>query len=85
MKMVHDGTGVIEEFTVDRPAVILVPDCLADQASPFGLNGVLKSEALVPGDHIAKPFVGSAAIVHGRRSGGKPPLVYAPAMGTKSV
>ena len=38
VQVMHDGAHIVEELAVDGPAMVLLPDRLAYQPLPLGLN-----------------------------------------------
>ena len=77
--VVRDRPQVVEELAVDRPALVLLPDGLADQRCPFELDGVLEREdALAAVDDVAQPLVSSrfslaAGVVEANQRSSMPP------------
>ena len=83
--VVRDGAHVVEELRVDRPALVLLPDCLADDPRPGLLDGVAEQEPLALEDAVAQALVGGPALVGGLGRAGEPPLVDAAAMRAQGV
>ena len=77
--VVGDGTHVVEEFGVDGPFSVFVPDGGADDAGAAGVDGVTEGEAFVSDDDVGEAFVGVAAFVGGFGGGAEPAFVDAAA------
>ena len=55
--VVRDGAHVVEELRVDRPALVLLPDRLADDPRPGLGHGVAQQEPLALEDAVAQALV----------------------------
>src|SRR5262249_40923204 len=70
-----DRPEVVEELTVDRPALVGVPQRAADHLrAKFG-DGVLEGKAAAVLDRVAEALVGGGAFVGGGGRRGEPALV----------
>src|SRR5205823_3108231 len=85
MHVVWDRTHVVEEFGIDRPFLVFVPDFAADKSCAAFGNGLLQRKALLAGNDIAQPFVRRAIFVGGRGGRSKPALIDAAAVQSESV
>ena len=80
VQVVRDGPHVVEELAVDRPAPVLVPDCITDDRPAERRHGVAQRKPPPLVDNIAQPFIlGGPFIVRGC-GGSEPPLVDSASM-----
>ena len=78
MSLVHvvwDGSGVVEEFGVNRPAVIFLPDGWTHDSSLTFLDRIPQQESLAVEANPAQAFIPVAALIGGLRGAGEPTFV----------
>ena len=84
--VVRDRPHVVEELRVHRPAAVLLPDRLADDASRRSPRRPARRVKRSLADHaVAQALVRHAAFVGGLGGGGEPALVNAAAVGAVGV
>src|SRR5208337_5635152 len=77
VEMMGDGTKVVKELAVNRPAVEFIREPLPNEACPFGFNGILQSELLAIQNDVTQALIRNPTLIHGHCRRGKPPLVDA--------
>ncbi len=75
MHVVGNRAHVVEELAVDRPALVLVPDRLADEFCPEFRDGILQQDPLGPVKYVAQPLVGNPSFIGRLGSRRKPAFV----------
>src|SRR5262249_6591822 len=84
--VVGDGTEIVEEFAVDRPALVALPNLRTDQPGSFRRHGVTQREGSCSFvDDVAQPFIGRRTLIRRRCRGGEPALVDTASVGSQSV
>src|SRR5260370_6994588 len=82
----RDRALVIEEFAVDGPALIALPNGSSDQSrSQFGDRLAQGEGALALVNDIAESFIRRRSLVGGGSGGPEPALIDTPAMGSQGV
>ncbi len=83
--VVRDGSHVVEKLRKHRPALVFLPDRLADDARAGFLHGVLQQEPLALEHAVAQTFVGRTAVIGGLGGAGEPTFVNAAPMRAQGV
>src|SRR5580704_14212700 len=76
---------VIEEFGVNRPALVFAPDFFTDEGRAAFGDGGLQRETAFSDNHVTQTFIRRAVFIRGQRGGGEPTFVNAAPVQAKSI